>query len=96
MMVEPKLIGIANRNLKSGTIHVNGSECTLNSKKPSVIVTDEKDITTYASNKNYYIGNLPDADLVKWYRANVPVLEAKIAELEAKIVELEAKKPKKA
>ena len=95
-MKEPKMLGIANRNLKNGSVTLGGIEYTLNSKNPTVIVEDEDEAKSYVAGRNYYLGNLPDADLVKWYRANVPVLEAKVAELEAKIVELEAKKPKKA
>ena len=95
-MKEPKMLGIANRNLKNGSVTLGGVEYTLNSKNPTVIVVDEDEAKSYVASKNYYLGNLPDAELVKWYRRQMPLIEAKIAELEAKIVELEAKKPKKA
>ena len=94
-MKEPKILGIANRNLKNGSVTLGGVEYTLNVKNPTVIVENEDEAKPYVNSKNYYLGNLPDADLVKWYRKQMPLLEAKIAELDAKISELEAKKVKK-
>lgn len=95
-MKEPKILGIANRNIKNGSVTLGGIEYTLNSKNPTVIVENEDEAKPYVESKNYYLGNLPDAELVKWYRKQMPLLNNKIAELEANITELEAKKQKKA
>lgn len=96
MMKEPKMLGIANRNLKNGSVTLGGIEYVLNSKNPVVIVENEDEAKPYVASRNYYLGNLPDAELVKWYRKQMPLLNNKIAELETKIAELEAKKQKKA
>lgn len=96
MMKEPKMLGIANRNLKNGSVTLGGIEYVLNSKNPVVIVENEDEAKPYVASRNYYLGNLPDVELVKWYRKQMPLLNNKIAELETKIAELEAKKQKKA
>jgi hypothetical protein len=61
-----------------------------------IVVDNPDDAKSYVASKNFFLSDMSSDELIKWYRNQMNIIEAKVEMLEAKIVDLESKKPKKA
>ena len=95
-MKEPKVLRIANSALKNCVVTIAGIEHKMDSRNPMVVVDNPDDAKSYVASKNFFLSDMSSDELIKWYRNQMNIIEAKVEMLEAKIIDLESKKPKKA